>query len=63
MHLGQEDMDVADLPLIADAGLRLGLSTHGYYEMLRARQLKPSYIALGHIFLTQMHTVSVMLNG
>jgi hydroxymethylpyrimidine kinase / phosphomethylpyrimidine kinase / thiamine-phosphate diphosphorylase len=53
VHLGQEDMDVADLPLIADAGLRLGLSTHGYYEMLRARQLKPSYIALGHIFPTQ----------
>jgi hydroxymethylpyrimidine kinase/phosphomethylpyrimidine kinase/thiamine-phosphate diphosphorylase len=53
VHLGQEDMDVADLPMIADAGLRLGLSTHGYYEMLRARQLKPSYIALGHIFETQ----------
>jgi hydroxymethylpyrimidine kinase/phosphomethylpyrimidine kinase/thiamine-phosphate diphosphorylase len=53
VHLGQEDMDIADLPLIADAGLRLGLSTHGYYEILRARQLKPSYIALGHIFETQ----------
>lgn len=53
VHLGQEDMDVADLPQIAEAGLRLGLSTHGYYEMLRARQLKPSYIALGHIFETQ----------
>ena len=53
MHLGQEDMDIADLPVIADAGLRLGLSTHGYYEMLRAGQLKPSYIELGHIFETQ----------
>ena len=53
VHLGQEDMDVADLGLIADAGLRLGLSTHGYYELLRAQQLKPSYIALGHIFPTQ----------
>jgi hydroxymethylpyrimidine kinase/phosphomethylpyrimidine kinase/thiamine-phosphate diphosphorylase len=53
VHLGQEDMDVADLGLIADAGLRLGLSTHGYYEILRAKQLKPSYIALGHIFATQ----------
>lgn len=53
VHLGQEDMEVADLPQIAEAGLRLGLSTHGYYEMLRARQLKPSYIALGHIFETQ----------
>jgi len=53
VHLGQEDMDVADLGVIADAGLRLGLSTHGYYEILRAKQLKPSYIALGHIFETQ----------
>ena len=53
VHLGQEDMDVADLALIADCGLRLGLSTHGYYEILRAKQLKPSYIALGHIFATQ----------
>ncbi len=53
VHLGQEDMDLADLPMIADAGLRLGLSTHGYYEMLRAKQLRPSYIALGHIFETQ----------
>ena len=39
--------------LIADAGLRLGLSTHGYYEILRAEQLRPSYIALGHIFATK----------
>lgn len=53
VHLGQEDMEIADLLLIADAGLRLGLSTHGYYEILRAKQLKPSYIALGHIFATQ----------
>jgi len=53
VHLGQEDMDVADLGVIADSGLRLGLSTHGYYEILRAKQLKPSYIALGHIFETQ----------
>lgn len=53
VHLGQEDMESADLTQIADAGLRLGLSTHGYYEILRAVQLKPSYIALGHIFATQ----------
>jgi len=53
VHLGQEDIELADLPMIADAGLRLGLSSHGYYEMLRAKQLRPSYIALGHIFATQ----------
>jgi thiamine-phosphate pyrophosphorylase len=28
VHLGQEDMDVADLQALALAGVRLGLSTH-----------------------------------
>lgn len=53
VHLGQEDIETADLAQLADAGLRLGISTHGYYELLRAKQLRPSYIALGHIFPTQ----------
>jgi hydroxymethylpyrimidine kinase/phosphomethylpyrimidine kinase/thiamine-phosphate diphosphorylase len=53
VHLGQEDLAEADLPAIAAAGLRLGISTHSYAELLRARQLQPSYIALGHIFATQ----------
>lgn len=52
VHLGQEDMDVADLDAIRDAGLRLGLSTHDNMEMDRARALRPSYIALGHVFPT-----------
>lgn len=52
VHLGQEDIETADLETIAKAGLCLGLSTHGYYELLRVVQLKPSYIALGHIFPT-----------
>ncbi|WP_052750113.1 thiamine phosphate synthase [Arsukibacterium sp. MJ3] len=53
VHLGQEDLALADLNAIAAAGLRLGISTHSYYELLRAKQLTPSYIALGHIFATQ----------
>ncbi|RPH21259.1 thiamine phosphate synthase [Buttiauxella warmboldiae] len=52
VHLGQEDMDVANLDAIRDAGLRLGLSTHDVMEMERARALRPSYIALGHVFPT-----------
>lgn len=52
VHLGQEDLETADLAAIAEAGLRLGLSTHGYYEILRAAEFSPSYIALGHIFPT-----------
>ncbi|MBD0787824.1 thiamine phosphate synthase [Vibrio sp. Y2-5] len=52
IHLGQEDVLDADLELIADSGMALGLSTHGYFELLRIHQLSPSYIALGHIFPT-----------
>ncbi|UBO74353.1 thiamine phosphate synthase [Aeromonas rivuli] len=52
VHLGQEDMGSADLAAIQAAGLRLGISTHGYFELMRARELAPSYIALGHIFPT-----------
>ncbi|WP_438394573.1 thiamine phosphate synthase [Caballeronia sp. DA-9] len=52
VHLGQEDVETADLNAIAEAGLRLGLSTHGYYEMLKALHFKPSYLALGAVFPT-----------
>ncbi|SAL73717.1 thiamine-phosphate pyrophosphorylase [Caballeronia peredens] len=52
VHLGQEDVQTADLAAIARAGLRLGLSTHGYYEMLRALHFGPSYLALGAVFPT-----------
>lgn len=53
VHLGQEDLDIADLRAIQQAGLRLGISTHDDNELLRAKALHPSYIALGHIFPTQ----------
>ena len=53
VHLGQEDLDVADLDAIHAAGLRLGLSTHDDAELDRALAVKPSYIALGHVFPTQ----------
>lgn len=53
VHLGQEDLDIADLDAIRQAGLRLGLSTHDDAELDRALALHPSYIALGHIFPTQ----------
>ncbi|WP_245637111.1 thiamine phosphate synthase [Burkholderia singularis] len=53
VHLGQEDLDTADLAAIAQAGARLGLSSHGYYEMLVALHAKPSYLALGPVFATR----------
>lgn len=53
VHLGQEDLDSADLAAIHRAGLRLGVSTHDDAELKRAIAVRPSYIALGHIFPTQ----------
>lgn len=55
IHLGQEDLAKLsnnDLQSIADAKCRLGVSTHSFFEVARAHQLKPSYIALGPIFAT-----------
>ncbi|CRL64683.1 MULTISPECIES: thiamine phosphate synthase [Proteus] len=52
VHLGQEDLDIADLNAIKHAGLRLGISTHDEAELQKAKALYPSYIALGHIFPT-----------
>jgi hydroxymethylpyrimidine kinase/phosphomethylpyrimidine kinase/thiamine-phosphate diphosphorylase len=53
VHLGQEDLFTADVEAIRAAGLRLGVSTHGYAEIQRVKKLAPSYIALGHIFATK----------
>ncbi|MEQ9770196.1 thiamine phosphate synthase [Pectobacterium jejuense] len=53
VHLGQDDLDTADLAAIKQAGLRLGVSTHDDRELARAVAINPSYIALGHIFPTQ----------
>lgn len=54
VHLGQEDLDDADLGAIRRAGLRLGLSTHAYWEVCRAWALRPSYIACGPIHATRL---------
>ncbi len=54
IHLGQEDLADADLMAIQKSGLRLGISTHGYHEMVIAHQIKPSYIALGAVFPTTL---------
>jgi hydroxymethylpyrimidine kinase/phosphomethylpyrimidine kinase/thiamine-phosphate diphosphorylase len=53
VHLGQEDLEQVDLPALRAAGLRLGLSTHSYWEVCRAWALRPSYIACGPVFATQ----------
>lgn len=52
VHLGQEDLDDADIPAIRRAGLRLGVSTHDHAELDRALALAPDYVALGPVWPT-----------
>ena len=63
VHLGQEDLDIADLSAIRQAGLRLGLSTHGYAEMLRADAHAPSYIAMGAVYPTTLKRMVTAAQG
>ena len=52
VHLGQGDLDTADIPSIKKAGLKLGLSTHDHDELERALSLDPNYVALGPVYPT-----------
>lgn len=52
VHLGQEDLAVADLKAIRAAGLKLGLSTHDHAELETALAASPDYVALGPVWPT-----------
>jgi hydroxymethylpyrimidine kinase/phosphomethylpyrimidine kinase/thiamine-phosphate diphosphorylase len=54
VHLGQEDLDTADLAALRTAGLRLGVSSHTPLEMSRAHAVQPSYVALGPVYPTTL---------
>ncbi|MCO6513776.1 MAG: thiamine phosphate synthase [Snodgrassella sp.] len=57
VHLGQEDLESADLVMIQSAGLRLGVSTHSSEELAKALAVSPSYVACGAIFPTKTKTM------
>lgn len=52
VHLGQEDLNAADVSAIRRAGLRLGVSTHDHAELDRALSVAPDYVALGPVWPT-----------
>ena len=52
VHLGQGDLDAADIPALRRAGVRLGVSTHDEAELARALALRADYVALGPIYPT-----------
>jgi len=53
IHLGQDDITTADLNLIKNKNIKLGLSTHNFFEIAIAHYIKPSYISIGPIFPTK----------
>ena len=66
VHLGQEDLDAlsaTDLAELRASGVRLGVSTHGYAEMVRASRAQPSYIAMGAIFPTTLKKMATVPQG
>ena len=52
VHLGQEDMDDADLNALRRADMKLGFSTHDDDELERALSFAPDYLALGPVYPT-----------
>ena len=54
VHLGQEDLDTANIETLRRAGIRLGLSTHTPAELARAKAVQPSYLAIGPIYPTTL---------
>ena len=54
VHLGQEDLDTADIETLRSADIRLGLSTHTPEELARAKAVQPSYLAIGPVYPTTL---------
>jgi thiamine-phosphate pyrophosphorylase len=54
VHLGQEDLAVADLRAIRQANLKIGVSTHDLEELDRALAADAEYVALGPIYATTL---------
>jgi thiamine-phosphate pyrophosphorylase len=63
IHLGQGDLDTADLCAIHRAGIKFGVSTHDEAELSRALDVSPDYIALGPVYPTILKAMAVAPQG
>jgi len=63
VHLGQGDLDTADVPALRRAGVRIGISTHDDAELARALRFEPDYIALGPIYPTLLKVMAFAPQG
>ena len=63
VHLGQGDLDGADVAAVRKAGVKLGVSTHDDAELRRALALEPDYVALGPIYPTILKVMAFAPHG
>jgi thiamine-phosphate pyrophosphorylase len=63
VHLGQTDLDEADIGAIRKAGVKVGVSTHDEAELDRALKLEPGYVALGPIYFTRLKAMGFAPQG
>jgi thiamine-phosphate pyrophosphorylase len=63
IHLGQTDLDGADMKHIRGQGLRVGISTHDHAELDRALSFDPDYVALGPIYPTILKAMAFAPQG
>lgn len=54
VHLGQDDLNTADLSALRRHGIRFGVSTHDHFELERGLSTDPDYVALGPIYPTTL---------
>ena len=63
LHLGQGDLNDADMLALRKAGIKLGISTHDDAELARALTFAPDYIALGPIYPTKLKAMAFAPQG
>jgi thiamine-phosphate pyrophosphorylase len=63
VHLGQGDLDSADIPMLRARDVRLGISTHDEAELERAMEIAPYYVALGPIYPTLLKKMKFAPQG
>ncbi len=63
VHLGQEDLLTADLQALQTTGIRLGVSSHAFWEVARAITVAPSYVACGPLFPTRAKKMPWIAQG
>jgi thiamine-phosphate pyrophosphorylase len=63
VHLGQTDLDYANVGAVRKAGVKLGVSTHDEAELERALKLEPDYVALGPIYFTRLKAMAFAPQG